>query len=183
MHLTIYEIYYQQILKFNLLYKYNYKNYYDIPKLTKIILTSKSTKFMDLLSILTIFIFFEILTTQRPYLIFIRKIKLQGTIRNGTLIGCKLTLQKHLLYRFISIFTLKIFPKTNLKIKSSNKIKKKILNTYTLNFNELTLIPQYEKFYYLFNKISNLSITYISNKFILYPLFLTLIYLPFKFKK
>lgn len=180
MYLTIYEVYYNQILKFNLLTKYNYKNYYELPKLKKIILTSKSTKFLDLLSILTIFIFFELLTTQRPYLIFLKKIKLHGTIKNGTLIGCKLTLQKNLLYRFISIFTLKIFPQTDLKIKSNSKLIKKNINTYSININELTLIPHYEKFYYLFNKLTNLSITYISTKFIIYPLFLTLLYLPFQ---
>lgn len=180
MHITIYENYYNNIFIYNLNYQYfkTIDNYHQIPKITKITLTSKSTKFIDIITVLSTFIFLEILTMQRPYLIFTKKIKLQGSLKNGTLIGSKITLRKKSLYYFLSNFTLKILPKLYPLMLNNFKNKNLNFTTYSFDISELTLFPQYEKFYYLFNNISNLTITYTFNQKISYCIVLYLIYSP-----
>jgi large subunit ribosomal protein L5 len=147
-------------LKHDLLNKFHYKSINDLPKLEKVILNF-GCKTNDMKQLSTAALALELITNQKGILTRSKKSNILLKIRKGNPVGCKVTLQKQLMLKFLEKTLLEIFPKIkNFKgLTVSKRIKKNSLSYElhnTLSFNEL------EKHYYLFNSLPKLTITVVA---------------------
>jgi large subunit ribosomal protein L5 len=147
-------------LKHDLLNKFHYKNINDLPKLEKVILNF-GCKTNDMKQLSTAALALELITNQKGILTRSKKSNILLKIRKGNPVGCKVTLQKQLMLKFLEKTLLEIFPKIkNFKgLTVSKRIKKNSLSYElhnTLSFNEL------EKHYYIFNSLPKLTITVVA---------------------
>jgi len=107
MHL--FEQHYHCIIKPDFISKFNYKNIYSIPKITKIILNFgiKEVNFKVLLSLITAL---ELISSQKAILTQSSTSNISLKIRKGAPVGCKVTLRKAAMYSFFYKLILIILP-------------------------------------------------------------------------
>ena len=152
--------FYVKNLKHDLINKFFYINIKKLPKLKKIILNF-GCKATTLKILATNLLALELITNKKGFLKKAKQPNLNFKIKKGNFTGCKLILYKNLKLNFMSKISTQIFA----KIKKFNRLKlkddKNNCLSYTiknlLNFNCLN-----EK-YYLFNNLSNLNITIITD--------------------
>ena len=97
-------------LKHDLLNKFNYKNINDLPKLEKVILNF-GCKTNDMKQLSTAILALELITNQKGILTKSKKSNILFKIRKGNPVGCKVTLQKKSMFKFLEKILLEIFPK------------------------------------------------------------------------
>jgi large subunit ribosomal protein L5 len=155
---------YNNTIIYDLITKFNYKNYFMIPTLKKISLNIGIKEIIiNKKLILANIIFLELLTNQKHITTKSTKDKLKFKIRKGSIVGCKVTLRGNSIYNFIEKCLIFIFPNIklfygiNLSVKSPNSVSFKIYNS--LDFLEIN--DSFQKF----QSISTLDITaYITTK-------------------
>lgn len=148
-------------LNYDLVNKFFYQNTKELPKIKKIILNfgCKTNEIKYLASSL---LALELITNQQGVLNLTKKSNIVLKIRKGNPVGCKVTLKKNNLYNYFTKLILELFPKLkNFEgFKNFKKIKKNTFSFYVLdifNFQEL------EEQYYLFNNLSKMNITIVTN--------------------
>jgi large subunit ribosomal protein L5 len=145
-------------IKHDIINKFNIKNTKRIPKLNKVILNI-GCKTSDLKSLSSSALALELITNQKSYLTLSKKPNLLLKIRKNNPTGCKTTLRKHNIDCFIERLISEIFPiLKNFEGLSFKKSSFSYELKEPLNFKEL------EENYYLFNKISDIKITFNSYK-------------------
>lgn len=154
--------YYQsKALKHDLLNKFHYKNINDLPKLEKITLNlGCKTNDIRQLSIATLAI--EMITNQKGILTKSKKSNILLKIRKGNPIGCKVTLKKKLMLKFLEKTLHKIFPqiKNFTGLTVSKHMKK---NAFSYELSNILNFTELEERYYLFNNLPKLAITVKAN--------------------
>lgn len=154
--------YYQNIIQYDVINKFNYKHIKTLPKLEQIVLNFGCKNF-NIKKLATALLALELITAKRGELTTAKNSNILLKIRKGNPVGCKIILKKRIMYNFFTKFIVDVFPKiknfTPFKIQK-NKLKKKSFSTKlanTLIFSEL------EQNYYLFNSLPNLDITIVTN--------------------
>ena len=152
------EKHYNNLIKYDLALKFNYKNINEIPKLKYIILNfgCKTSDFKKL-SISSLIL--QFITKKRSKLNFSKKSNIFLKIRKGQPVGCQVILKKKKMYE-IAFYLLKII--SNIKYDFSLKIT----NTKSITFNLFNLFNfnVVEKNYIFFNSINSLNVTLVFNK-------------------
>ncbi len=149
--------FYTNILKYELINKFNYNKTKNLPKLKKIILNfgCKNTKLKNLAAS---FLALELISSKKSNLTKTKKPNLFLKLRKGNPVGCKVILRNNQMFDFLIITLNEIFPKEKNLVKiNQKKLIKKNFFSYEIhnkfNFNEL------EKHYYLFNDLEKLDVT------------------------
>jgi len=153
------ENYNKNIVQYDLVNKFNYRNTKHLPALKKIVL-SLSCRNSNLKELATIFLSLELVAAQKGgVLTTTRKSNILLKIRKGQPVGCKLVLRRALMYRFVS--KLLIQDSLELKLKKRKACFKAKALPYKLK--NLLIFPELEKNYYLFNKLPSLSVIFVTN--------------------
>jgi large subunit ribosomal protein L5 len=149
--------FYTNILKYDLINKFNYNKTKKLPKLKKIILNfgCKNTKLKNLAAS---FLALELICYKKGSLTKTKKPNLFLKLRKGNPVGCKVVLKNQQMFDFLIIILNEIFSKEKnlVNINNKNLTKKNFFSCEIhnkFNFNEL------EKHYYLFNDLEKLDIT------------------------
>lgn len=153
------EYYYINIIKYDLINRYNYKNIKDIPKLKKIILNF-GCKTSELKKLSTSLLFLQLITTKKGKLTVSKQSNIVLKIRKGNPVGCKVLLVKTAMYKFLFKLLIEILPRLKNKIllkKTSYK------NTLTYNFENIMIFKELEKNYLAFSLLKNLQVTFVTN--------------------
>jgi large subunit ribosomal protein L5 len=168
-------------LKHDLLNKFCYKNINDLPKLKKIILNF-GCKTNDMKQLATAVLALELITNQKGILTNSKKSNISLKIRKGNPVGCKITLRKKTMAKFLEKILLDIFPRiknfnglTASEYLKTNSFSYELHNT--LGFSEL------EEHYYLFNNLPRLNITVVTKTSTKEELLFILKAFQFPFKK
>lgn len=153
------EDFYTKNLKFDLINKFFYKNVKKLPKLKKIVLNF-GCKTTNIKTIATNLLALEFICGKNGSLRTAKQPNLVLKIKKGNPTGCILTLNNNSKINFIA----KILTETLTKIKQLDGLKlksEKSCLSYTIknSFNFTCL----EDHYYLFNNLSNLNITIITD--------------------
>lgn len=153
--------FYLKTLKYDLINKFSYKNTKKLPEIKKIILNF-GCKNNDIKSIASSLLALELITAQRSNITLTKHSNVLLKIRKGNPTGCKVTLRKKRLFGIFSKFLTEIFSKLkNFEGFSLPETMKKNSFSYeirdTFNFEEL------EAHYYLFNSLSYLTISIVTN--------------------
>lgn len=157
-----FENYYENVVKYDLLNKFNYTDINDIPKLQKVILTFNWKK-IDVKNITASLIATELLTSKQSQLIGSKSSNITLTIRKGNPIGCKIILKKFLMYQFLTNLIVNVFPR--LKNFTGFSIKKKniCIKTFSFKLNNLFIFSDLEQHYQYFKSLPNLDITIVTD--------------------
>jgi len=132
--------YYQNIITYDLLTKYNFKNIFQIPKITKICLNiGFKNANIEKKKLINILVLLKLITNQKPIATQSKKNNIFLKIKKNSIIGCKVTLRKKNIFIFLEKLIIFIIPNLNNNIKF-NFENKNILNFQIkniLNFFEL----------------------------------------------
>lgn len=153
------EYYYINIIKYDLINRYNYKNIREIPKLTKIVLNF-GCKTSELKKLSTSSLFLQLITTKKGMLTVSKRSNIILKIRKGNPVGCKIILVKTSMYKFLSKLLIEILP----RLKNRILLKKTLYNnTLTYNFENIMIFKELEKNYLVFSLLKNLQVTFVTN--------------------
>lgn len=148
-------------MKFDLINKFYYTNLKKLPDLKRIVLNF-SCKTVELKTIVTHLLALKLITRQKGTITISKHSNLLLKIRKGNPTGCRVTLRKTSLMNFLCKNLNEILP----KIKNFNKIKvhqKVEKNAFSFSIKDTLNFPELAEHYYLFNNLSNLNLSFITN--------------------
>lgn len=153
----------KDIFHYDIINKFYYRELKTIPRLLKICLSIKFKKY-DLNDILVALLGLELITAQKGTLFQNKKIKITLYLKNGMPIGCMLTLRKNLMVLFFKKFVYNIIPRINNFKGCMLESRKNYKNGFTLCINQIISISEFENHFFLFKRLSNLTVTFIITK-------------------
>lgn len=161
--MLIFQSHSKNIIQYDMISQFAYKNNYITPELDKIVL-SFGIKEVNFKLLLLVMATLEMISTQKPMITKSKKSNIFFKIRKGAPIGCKVCLQKKTMQHFISTILLKTL--SNIKLFEGIKIKKDIPQNKSFSFSiyDLLIFPELELHYDIFQKIPKLDISIISSK-------------------
>ena len=130
---------YKNITIYNLLTKLNFKNIFEIPKITKICLNiGLKDVNIEKKKLINIILLLKLITNQKPLITKSKKNDIFLKIKKNSIIGCKITLRKKNIFIFLEKILIFIIPnlkKIKINLKNKNILNFQIKNI--LNFFEL----------------------------------------------
>lgn len=174
MYSNYFQFHNTNVVKYDLVSKFNYKNTHQIPVFKKIILsfTLKELNFKRLLQSTAAL---ELIGNQAAILLHSKKANISLKIRKGNPVGCKIILRKKNLSTFLTKLILFILPDIKAFEPIKFKEKKRKLNSLSFLLEDLLSFPELEKQFELFQKLPqlNISIVLSSGDTKEFPIFLT----------
>lgn len=153
--------FHKKTLKFDLINKFYYTKLQKLPKLKKIIL-SFGCKTTELKTLATSLLALELITKQKGILTVSKRPNLLLKIRKGNPAGCKLNLRNSLMLIFFSKSLNEIFPKMkNFKRIAVTHDTQKTVVSFVIK--EVLNLSELIDNYHLFNNLSNLNLSLITN--------------------
>lgn len=149
--------YYQSVIQYDLINKFQYKNLQQLPKLEKIILNFRYKDFKSLSSSL---LALELITKKQGTLITANNSYILLKIRKGAPIGCKVILKKFLMYNFFTKLLVDVFPQLK-EINFHSFFFQR--QTFFYQLKNIFIFFELEQNYSLFSTLSNLNITIVTN--------------------
>ena len=149
--------YYDNVIKYNLLNKFEYQDLKRLPKIKKVVLNFNCKAF-EIKKLSTALLALKLVTNKKGKLTTSNKPNIILKIKKGTPVGCKVILTSKLMYKFLNLFIFRVLP--TLKNSALIKIKDKSTITYTIK-NSL-IFKILEKNYIIFNNIQNVNINIIT---------------------
>lgn len=151
----------EHTLKFDLINKFHYTNLKKLPRLKQVVLNF-SCKTTELKVFAKHMLALQLITKQKGVVTTSKRPNLLLRLRKGSPAGCKITLKKVSMLHFLSKNLNENFSKTKNfdEILLYTNIEKNTLSfsiKNTLNFSELI------EHYYLFNNLSNLSLSLVTS--------------------
>jgi len=157
-----FESYYNNIVKYDLINKFYYKNHKKIPKLNKIILNFNSKNLNSKLLFSSIMAL-ELISTQKSVITLSKKSNITLKIRKGNPNGCKVTLRKEKMYTFFFRLISEIFLNLKLFDGFSRKKFKNSVNSFSFKIPKSLFIYELENFYHFFKNLPDLQIVIVTN--------------------
>ena len=156
------ENYYQNTIQYDLINKFHYKNLQNLPKLQKIVLNF-GYKNPNLKNLASALLFLELVTTKRGVITTASNPHILLKIKKGNPVGCKVILKKTLMYSFFIRLLIDVFPQLKeFKIFSLQK-RNQQSNSFSYRLKNTFIFLELERNYNLFNNLSNLNITIVTN--------------------
>ena len=158
------DTFYREIISQDLIYKHNYHNVMDLPKIEKLVINSTSKSFVeDRKNITPTLLGLEMICGQKLKINTAEKSIAGFKIRQGQTIGCKATLRKHSASNFLDKLLLVILPRfTNFTGIILNRFDKQA--NYTLGLNDLLLFPELETQFELFENLRGIDLSFVMCK-------------------
>lgn len=153
--------FYNKNLKYELINKFIYNKSSKIPELKKIILNF-GCKTADLKQLSSSLLAIEFITNKKGIMTKTKKSNILFKIRKGNPTGCKIVLSKFNAYNFLSKLIVEILPRLK-NFSGFNSYKKIKKNAVSYDLHETFTFKELENHYYLFNNLSRLNITIVTN--------------------
>lgn len=160
------DTFYREIISQDFIYKHNYDNIMELPKIEKLVINSTSRLFVeDRKNITSTLLGLEMICGQKLKINTAKKSIAGFKIRQGQTIGCKVTLRKHSLSVFLDKLLLLILPRFNNFTGITPFLKgfDKQAN-YTLGLNDLLLFPELETQFELFESLRGIDLSFVMCK-------------------
>nr|YP_010394379.1 ribosomal protein L5 [Phytophthora lateralis]DAZ88387.1 TPA_asm: ribosomal protein L5 [Phytophthora lateralis]DAZ88820.1 TPA_asm: ribosomal protein L5 [Phytophthora lateralis] len=128
---------YQNVTIYDLITKLNFKNIFEIPKITKICLNiGFKDANIEKKKLINIILLLKLITNQKPIVTKSKKNNIFLKIKKNSLIGCKITLRKKNIFIFLEKILIFILPNLiKINLKNKNILNFQIQNV--LHFFEL----------------------------------------------
>lgn len=159
--MTRLQLWYEYIIKKDFIYKCQTYSVSKIPSLNSIILNLNNNKAQNILSNITAM---ELITNQKPIFYTAKKSIAVFKLRQGALIGCKVSLRKKYMFDFLDMLIFMVLSKIStfngFTLLSMSKGKKLAIS---LGLSDLTFFVSLNKYSERFHKDSGCTITFINN--------------------
>ena len=154
--------YHQDIVQYDLINKFHYKNLQNLPKLQKIVLNfgNKNPNLKNLASALLLL---ELITTKRGVITTANSPHILLKIKKGSPVGCKVILKKTLMYSFFARLLIDVCPQIKKFKKFTLQKKEQHPNTFSYQLKNIFIFLESKQNYNLFNQLSSLDITIVTN--------------------
>jgi large subunit ribosomal protein L5 len=149
--MTVFEYYYNRIIKQDLLVKFNYKNSLQIPNLEKIVLSFSASQ-SSLRQLLPLLAALTLISSQTPSLITSKRLHLFLKVKNGVPVGCKVDLRGKRKFLFLEKIFIYILPRLK-DIKWSQAHR-----NFSLSIDNIFLFKEIEKDYEFFQSLPKLNV-------------------------
>nr|ABX82574.1 ribosomal protein L5 [Trebouxia aggregata] len=158
------DTFYREIISQDLIYKHNYHNVMELPKIEKLVINSTEKSFVeDRKNITPTLLGLEMICGQKLKINTAKKSIAGFKIRQGQTIGCKVTLRKHSASNFLAKLFTFILPRfsnfTGINLKGFDKQA-----NYTLGLNDLLLFPELETQFELFENLRGIDLSVVMCK-------------------
>ena len=158
---STFETYYRNIISQDLIYKQNYNNIMELPKIQKLVLNSTDKVFTeDRKNITTTLFGLEMICGQKLKISVAKKSIAGFKIREGQIIGCKVTLRKHNISHFIDKLRLLVLPRfgkfNGISLKNFDK-----QGNISFGLNDLLLFPELESQFELFENLAGIDLSFV----------------------
>ena len=153
---------YEDVIRPDLLSKYNYKNVMEIPKIVKMVvhMTYKNIS-VDKNHINPTHLVLQLVTGQKAFPIKAKKSMASFKTRKGMPVGCKVTLRNSMMYYFLDRLITILFP----RIRDFQGISMKSFDergNYSLGIKDFLAFQEIEKDYDLFDNIYGMDIVIVT---------------------
>lgn len=155
------EFYYKNIIKYDLINKFFYKNINELPEIKKIILNLKY-KNNKLKNFIASLLALKLITKKKGLLTKTKSSNLFLKIQKGKPASCKVILKNIYLYNFLNKIITEIVPE--LKNFLIFKLKCKNYNSFSFNLNiKKSIFFELKDYYHLSKTLTNFNINIITN--------------------
>lgn len=159
--MNLLENYYKQVIKYDLINKFFYKQLRDLPELKKIILNFGCKSF-EIKNIAAALLSLELITTKQGTITKSKRADILLKIRKGYPVGCIVILTKKKMYQFFFKLLTEVF--SNLKDFKGITISKNLsTKSFSLTLLDLVNFKELEKQFYLFTNLPPLNIILVTN--------------------
>jgi large subunit ribosomal protein L5 len=166
--MQIFKYYYNNVIKYDVINKFYYKKYKQIPKIIKIVL-SFNCKNLNIKQLLNSLIALELISAKKGFILVSKKSNILLKIKKGNPVGCSVTLKKIDMNLFFFRLISEILPNINLfegfYIKFLNNS-----NSFLFVLNKALFIFELQKYYFFFRDIPTLKINIVTNSTFIYEL-------------
>jgi large subunit ribosomal protein L5 len=137
------------------------KNIFESPQLEKIIISCgvKDT-LINSNKILYPLLILKLITGQKPKITQARKSIANFKLREGKIIGCKVTLRGHFMHTFIQKFIYIILPQL-IENKTFKYKNRKSTKAFSIGISDCSVFPELDNQYELINNIYGMNITFV----------------------
>lgn len=149
---------YEDVVRPDLLLKYDYKNVMEIPQISKIVIhmTYKNIS-VDKSHINPSHLVLELITGQKPCVVKAKKSMAPFKIRQGMPIGCKVTLRGVVMYEFLDRLVTTVFPRIRdfqgISLKGFDK-----QGNYSFGIKDFLAFQEIEADYDLFDAVYGMDV-------------------------
>ncbi len=153
-------LWYENVFKKDFIYKCQTTSTYKIPSLKCIVLNLNNNDVKQILSSISAL---ELITNQKPVFYTAKKSIASFKLRQGAVIGCKVSLRKKYMFDFLDLLIFLVLP----KISNFNGFMLMPLNSsipVSLGISDLTIFAQLNKYSERFQKQCGCTITFISSE-------------------
>ena len=161
--MQIFKNYYNNVIKYDLINKFYYKNHKQIPKIINITLNF-NCKSLNVKNLLSSLVALELITMKKGIVLTSKKSNIVLKIRKGNPIGCKVILEKKYINIFFFRLVSEIFP--NMKLFKGFYVKNLInsnSNSFIFKIKKILFIDELEKHYTFFKDLPQIEINIITN--------------------
>lgn len=155
--------YYEEVVRPDLLYKGNYTNIMEVPELEKIVIhMSVKDTLVDKKAILGGLVTLERISGQRPTIIRAKKSVAAFHLKEGSIIGCKVSLTGEHMYNFLDKLVYIVFP----RVKDFKALKNSSFHNqgqYALGLSDVLIFPEIESEYGKIPRIYGIDINFVTS--------------------
>lgn len=152
-------LWYEKVLKKDLIYKSQITSAYKIPSLKRVVLNLNNNEVKYILSSITAL---ELITNQKPVFYTAKKSIASFKLRQGAVIGCKVSLRKRQMFEFLDLLIFLVLP----KISNFNGFSLSSVGATSLvsvGLPDLSLFIQLSKYSERFQKQCGCTITFVTD--------------------
>lgn len=149
---------YKNIISYDLITKFNYKNSFELPDIQDISINLSSISLAnEKKKIISLLLAIELITGQKGKIITSKKNKIHLKIKEGMVVGCKVTLNKKNSYLFLDTLITMVLPNLNdFKGFHFNKKSKSILS---FSIENLLHFPELRDEFLNFSNLPPINVT------------------------
>lgn len=154
-------LWYEHIIKKDYIYKSQLYSTYKIPGLKQVVLNLNNNETKFILSCITAL---EFITNQKPVFYTAKKSIAAFKLRQGALIGCKVSLRKKHMFDFLDLLIFLVLSKIP-NFTGFSHLKLNNNCTVSIGLNDITVFTQISKYSERFQRECGCTITFITNTF------------------
>jgi large subunit ribosomal protein L5 len=158
-----FKYHYKNIIKHDFLLKYGYKHSYNIPKLKKVILSFGTKDISSLASLLKIINILELISLNTVTVTCSKTSNISLKFREGTIVGCKITLRNNSMHLFLFKLTLLILPKFRQFEGLKSVITKNHSKSFSFTIRNVSIFSSLDNQYSLFVGLPKLYVSVVSS--------------------
>nr|YP_001315125.1 ribosomal protein L5 [Chlorokybus atmophyticus]ABO15112.1 ribosomal protein L5 [Chlorokybus atmophyticus] len=154
---------YENVIRQDLLYKCNYNNIMEVPKIVKIIVNgSIKNEVNSKRMVLSFLVALELISGQKLTLARAKKSIAAFKLRTNDPIGCKVTLRGKPVYNLLDKLITTVWP----RLRDFQGLKPTFDSSgvnYNIGLDNLLLFPELERHYYLFESLHGANLTIVTS--------------------